>query len=157
MHDPIHARELGSGPAGPGAAKRRRGLRGSWLRRGLAVACLCLLFPAYGTSAERAVDLELVLAADISRSMDLGEAALVRQGFVRALRHPAVIGAIQRGRLGRIAVTYVEWANEYYQHTLVDWTEIGDAASAAAFAVPFKNSRRPSGLVCIRIFSSCSG
>jgi hypothetical protein len=78
--------------------------------------------------------LELVLAADISGSMDLQEAALQRQGFVQALRHPEVIAAIRRGRLGRIAVTYVEWAGDHLQQTLVDWAEIGDAASAAAFA-----------------------
>jgi hypothetical protein len=54
-------------------------------------------------TAERAVDLELVLAADISNSMDLEEVALVRQGFVRAFRHRDVIDAIQRGRFGRIA------------------------------------------------------
>ena len=49
--------------------------------------CACLWLPGNGVAAEREVDLELVLAADISSSMDLEEAALQRQGFVRALRH----------------------------------------------------------------------
>ncbi len=89
---------------------------------------------------ERAVDLELVLAADISSSMDLEEAALLRQGFVRAFRHRDVIDAIQRGRLGRIAVTYVEWGGDQYQRTRVDWAEVADAGSAAAFAEAIERS-----------------
>jgi len=86
------------------------------------------------------VDLELVLAVDISRSMDLEEAALQRQGFVRAFRHRDVIDAIQRGRLGRIAVTYVEWGSAQYQRTRVDWAEVADASSAATFAEAVERS-----------------
>ncbi len=100
----------------------------------------CLLFPHHGMAEKRAVDLELVLAVDISRSMDLEEAALVRQGFVRALRHPDVIAVIERGPIGRIAVTYAEWGSERYQRTRVDWTEVSDAASAAAFAEAVERS-----------------
>ena len=76
-----------------------------------------------------------MLAADISGSMDSQEAALQREGFVRALRHPEVLKAIQGGQLGRIAVTYVEWAGPHFQSTRVDWTEIADAKDAAAFAI----------------------
>ncbi len=83
---------------------------------------------------ERTVDLELVLAADISDSMDVEEAALQRQGFASAIRHPQVIEAIQSGPLRRIAVTYVEWSGEHIQRTLVDWIEISDIESAGAFA-----------------------
>jgi hypothetical protein len=89
---------------------------------------------------ERAVDLELVLAVDISNSMDLEEAALVRQGFIRAFRHPDVIDAIQRGRFGRIAVTYVEWGSDQYQRTKVDWAEVADAGNAAVFAEAVERS-----------------
>ena len=85
-------------------------------------------------AAERTVDLELVLAADISDSMDVEEAALQRQGFANAIRHPKVIETIQAGPFGRIAVTYIEWAGELIQSTLVDWTEISDTESASAFA-----------------------
>ena len=98
------------------------------------LAWLALPGAAPSLAEERAVDLELVLAADISGSMDLEEATLQRQGFVEALRHPEVIEAILSGPLRRIAVTYVEWAGEPHQTTLVDWTEIGDAGAAAAFA-----------------------
>jgi hypothetical protein len=110
------------------------------LRRCVAAAYACLLFTGHGIAAERAVDLELALAVDISRSMDLEEAALVRQGFVRAIRHPDVIDAIQRGPLGRIAVTYLEWGGDQYQRTRVGWAEIADAASAIAFAEAVERS-----------------
>lgn len=96
--------------------------------------CICLWLPGNGLAAEREVDLELALAVDISQSIDLSEATLQRQGFVYALRHPDVLDVIQRGRLGRIAVTYIEWAGEHYQNKLVGWTEIANAGSAAAFA-----------------------
>ncbi len=105
------------------------------MRRFLGVGCVGLLLTAGGpASAEREVDLELVLAADISGSMDIEEAALQRRGFVSAIRHPEVIATIRRGRLGRIALSYVEWAGDLHQSTLVRWTEISDAASAGKFA-----------------------
>jgi len=104
------------------------------MQRLFAALFICLVFSGVVAAAERAVDLELVLAADVSGSMDPGEAALQRQGFVNALRHPEVIKAIKGGMLGRIAVTYVEWAGAYYQRSLVGWTEIADAATANAFA-----------------------
>ena len=100
----------------------------------LIVALASFAVPLDRVAAEQPVDLELVLAVDISRSMDLEEAALVRQGFVDALRHPDVVEAIERGPLGRIAVTYVEWGGDRYQRTRVDWTEISDAKSAETFA-----------------------
>jgi len=98
--------------------------------------CLAIVWPAQNgaRATERVVDLELVLAADISGSMDQEEATLQRIGFVSALRHPDVIATITRGRLGRIALTYVEWAGFQTQNTLVDWREISDARSANAFA-----------------------
>ena len=128
------------GLAVPRLAQRLRGRRILVLCRCFAAACFCLLFPGHGLTGERAVDLELVLAVDISNSMDLEEAAMVRQGFVRAFRHRDVIDAIQRGRLGRIAVTYVEWGHHQYQRTRVDWAEIGDVSSAADFAEAVERS-----------------
>ena len=105
-----------------------------------AVVLIGLLIPAQGFAEKTEVDLELVLAVDISRSMDLEEAALQRQGIVRAFRHKAVIDAIERGPLGRIAVTYVEWGSTQYQVTRVDWTEVADANSATAFAEAIERS-----------------
>jgi hypothetical protein len=80
------------------------------------------------------VDLELVLAVDISGSVDEAEARLQREGYIAALRHPDVIAAIQGGMFGRIAVAYVEWAGDHYQRTMLDWTVIEDQAGAADFA-----------------------
>jgi hypothetical protein len=116
------------------APRPRLGSTPSWAARSLLAVCACLWLTVPALAAERAVELELVLAADISGSMDLQEAALQRRGYVEAFRHPDVIAAIEGSRLGRIAVAYVEWAGPAHQRTLVDWTEIADARSAAAFA-----------------------
>jgi len=80
------------------------------------------------------VDLELVLAVDISGSVDEVEARLQREGYIAALRHPHVAEAITSGMLGRIALTYVEWAGDHYQRVMLDWTVIEDAAGAQGFA-----------------------
>jgi hypothetical protein len=80
------------------------------------------------------VDLELVLAVDISRSVDDEEARLQREGYVEAFRDPRVINAIQSGPLGAIAVAYVEWAGVDYQRTMIDWFRIHDGESAGEFA-----------------------
>jgi hypothetical protein len=80
------------------------------------------------------VDLQLVLGSDVSRSVDQEEATLQRQGYIRAFNHPTVIGAINRGLLGRIAVTYFEWGGEQNIKIIVGWTLINDAKSARDFA-----------------------
>ncbi len=80
------------------------------------------------------VDLELVLAVDVSGSVDGVEARLQREGYIAALRHPRVIEAIKGGMLGRIALTYVEWAGNDYQRTVLDWALIEDATGASTFA-----------------------
>lgn len=59
---------------------------------------------------EIAVDLELVLAVDVSGSIDPAEALLQREGYMQALVSPEVVRAVMAGPLGRIAVTYFEWA-----------------------------------------------
>ena len=71
--------------------------------------------------ADEPVDLELVLAVDVSRSIDADEATLQREGYVRAFRDPEVIRAIQHGILGRIAVTYVEWAGAGHWRQIDGW------------------------------------
>lgn len=101
----------------------------------LAAAALLLLFRSISVAAAgEPVDLELALAVDVSSSIDREEALLQREGYVAALRHPEVIQAIENGLLGRIAVTYYEWAGDGHVRVLADWTVIHDAGSAAAFA-----------------------
>jgi len=91
--------------------------------------------PATAQTRERvAVDLELVLAVDVSLSVDSEEAQLQRQGYVQAFRDPLVVEAIGEGILGRIAVTYFEWANSAHTQLIVDWTLIDSPAAAARFA-----------------------
>ncbi len=80
------------------------------------------------------VDLELVLAVDISYSVDEDEARRQREGYVAALAHPDVISAIEGGPLGRIAVTYVEWADSRFQRAAADWTVIASEDDALNFA-----------------------
>ncbi len=87
-----------------------------------------------GPARAQLVDLELILAVDISGSVDDEEAELQRAGYVAALMDKDVIRAIQSGRRGRIALTYVEWAGDYFRSTLVDWTVIDGAEAAQAFA-----------------------
>src|SRR5713101_964335 len=57
-----------------------------------------------------AVDVELVIAVDVSYSMDPDEQALQREGYVEAISSRDLIDAVRKGPNGRIAVTYVEWA-----------------------------------------------
>jgi hypothetical protein len=95
----------------------------------LIAAMLTLASPAPAARAE-AVDLALVLAIDVSRSVDEVEAALQRQGDIAALTNPRVIQAIQTGAIGRIALTYIEWAGVDYQRVIVPWTTIRNAEDA---------------------------
>lgn len=92
------------------------------------------LFDACPTSAKESVDLELVLAVDVSYSMDEYEQKLQRQGYMQALRNPDVMRAIRSGLNGRIAVTYVEWAGAITQKVVIPWTLIDGPESADAFA-----------------------
>ncbi len=90
-----------------------------------------------GTSAAAQtseVDIELVLAVDVSRSMDFDELLLQRDGYAAAFRHPDVIGAVERGLIGRIAVSYVEWAGAGRTRLIVPWTVIAGPEDAHRFA-----------------------
>src|SRR5581483_6601654 len=104
----------------------------------IAIALACLVHGApvlAGAGAGAgAVDLELVLAVDVSRSMDVDEQRLQREGYASAFRHPEVISAITDGARGRIAVTYVEWAGSLTQWVKVAWQVIAGRADAEAFA-----------------------
>ena len=100
------------------------------LIRGL-ILCLMLARPA---AAQQPVDIELVLAADGSGSIDGQEFELQRAGYAEAIRSPQVLAAIRSGILGRIAVALIEWGDPESQHVIVDWHIISDAASADAFA-----------------------
>jgi Protein of unknown function (DUF1194) len=74
----------------------------------LAGVALAMLLPG-DARAQTPVDVELVLAVDVSQSMDRGEHELQRGGYIAALQHPQVLGAIRAGIYGRVALAYVEW------------------------------------------------
>ena len=95
---------------------------------------LCLTGPAAAEQAAEKVDVELVLAADGSGSIDDLEFALQRKGFARAIAHPLVLNAIRGGEFRKIAVLFVEWGAPELVETIVDWTIVEDAATARAFA-----------------------
>ncbi|HEY0836530.1 MAG TPA: DUF1194 domain-containing protein [Azospirillum sp.] len=98
----------------------------------LLVLALALAGRAWGADAP--VDLELVLAVDVSGSVDEEEAQLQRLGYVEAFQNAKVADAIRSGPYGRIAVTYIEWAGEHYQRTVVDWMVLDGAGAPRAFA-----------------------
>ncbi|WP_052600474.1 DUF1194 domain-containing protein [Microvirga lotononidis] len=104
--------------------------------RGLVVplALILAVSGAWGAEGKPGVDLALVLAVDISQSMETDEQDLQRQGYVEALRSPEVQQAIRQGLLGRIAVTYVEWSGTEEQQVLVPWTVIEQPEDALGFA-----------------------
>ena len=97
---------------------------------------LILLIPGAALAQARLVpvDLELILAVDVSGSVDAEEARLQRQGYVAAISDPEIIRAIISGMLGRIAVTYFEWAGDAWQVPVLPWTLIDSPQTAQAFA-----------------------
>ncbi|MFH5924968.1 DUF1194 domain-containing protein [Roseomonas xinghualingensis] len=103
-------------------------------RRSLLAASGAAMLPAAPSHAEGAVDLLLVLAVDVSRSIDDDEARLQREGYRSALMDARVLEAIQSGMTGSIAIAYVEWAGSDYQRLVLPWTRIGSAQEAQAWA-----------------------
>lgn len=117
--------------------RRRTLLRGI----GAAATATAMAAPAVVQADEVVeVDLRLVIAVDVSRSIDEDEARLQRQGYLDALADQRVIDAMTGGRLRRMAIAYVEWAGTHYQRTAINWTMIDSAATAASFAAQLKTS-----------------
>ena len=98
-------------------------------------ACAVYLLAAWSSSGQAAerVDLLLVLAADVSRSVDEGKFQLQRSGYAAAMSDPRVLDAIRSGANGRIGVSYLEWSGSYSQKVVIDWMMIGDERSAREF------------------------
>jgi hypothetical protein len=97
-------------------------------------ACLLGAALAAGPAAAEPVDVELVLAADGSGSIDDDELAFQRRGYAEAVLSAEVLNAIRDGIHQAVAVAYIEWGGPASQHTIVDWMVIRDEASASAFA-----------------------
>lgn len=88
------------------------------------------------------VDLELVLLADASRSIDDAEIQFQRQGYAAALTHPDVLSAIEQGFRQRIAISYVEWGDATSQEVVMPWTIIDGKDTADAFAAALLEAPR---------------
>src|SRR5581483_2147303 len=94
---------------------------------------LAALLPAPVARAQQQVDLLLVLAADVSRSIDQPKFQLQREGYAAAVADPKVLEAIAAGRNKRIAVAFVEWSGVGSQKLLIDWMVIDGPDSARKF------------------------
>ena len=112
--------------------------RAACLIAGLLVAAAMSALPGRQDTAKAQpateVDLALVLAVDVSNSVDRAETALQRAGYVEALGHRDIWSAIRSGPLRRIALTYVEWAGPTEQRTVIPWRLIDSPQAARAFA-----------------------
>jgi len=106
-----------------------RMIRALWLL----ILMVTLAFPAASLAAEQ-VDLLLVLAVDVSRSIDSEKFQLQREGYAAAITDPRVLEAIKSGRAGRIGLSLLEWSGLTSQRVVIDWMTIGDAESAKSFA-----------------------
>ena len=108
------------------------------LRFGLPAMLATLLWVApspgaFARGGATEVDVELVLAVDISYSMDMEEQKLQRDGYIQALTSSEVLKAIRGGLTGKIAVTYFEWAGYNTQRVVVPWQIIDGPETADAF------------------------
>ncbi|HZQ01452.1 MAG TPA: DUF1194 domain-containing protein [Reyranella sp.] len=113
-------------------------------RRTALLGSLSILAGAAPARADTDVDLQLVLAVDVSRSIDEVEAELQRRGYTEALSSRTVIDAILSGEHKRIALCYLEWAGTHYQQVVIDWTLIDSPAAARGFADKLAEAPRTS-------------
>lgn len=116
------------------------------MRRRAVLAAGGALALGHGARAEGAgpVDLLLVLAVDVSRSIDEEEARLQREGYQGAMMDPQVVAAITGGPSGAIAVAYLEWAGIQYQRVVIPWMRLGSAADCAAWSARLGAASRDS-------------
>ena len=107
-------------------------------------AIITLLAWLAGIAVARAetVDLLLVLAADVSRSIDDGEFNLQRKGYAAAMTDPRVLRAIAGGRNHAIAITFIEWSGAADQNVIVDWTVVRDEEAAGGIAATMLSAPR---------------
>jgi hypothetical protein len=92
--------------------------------------------------AQSSVDLELVLAVDVSGSVNQTRFELQKEGYAAAFRNPRVLGAIRSGPAQAIAVTMVQWTGPNLQIQVIPWTLIRDGRSAEAFAAAIDGTPR---------------
>lgn len=99
----------------------------------LATVVAALALRPAAVRAGEDVDLLLLLAADVSRSIDSAKFQLQREGYAAAISDSRVLDAIRSGHSGRIGLSFVEWSGVGAQHVVIDWMAIGDGATAKGF------------------------
>ena len=120
---------------GPVVARMSIGKSSGWMIATLLGGAILGLAPwPSPAAATEPVDLELVIATDVSQSIDDEEALLQREGIAAAFRSKHVIQAIRSGFLRRIAVAYIDYSSAYFNKIVVDWRIVRDRKSAEAFA-----------------------
>lgn len=97
----------------------------------------------------QSVDVELILAVDVSYSMDMDELAVQREGYAQAIQSKEFLQALKVGPNGRIAVTYFEWAASSDQKIIIPWRlidgpETADAVAAEILKTPIRRASRTS-------------
>jgi len=102
-------------------------------RASLALVIALAIFGLSPIWAAEPVDLLLVLAADVSRSIDSQKFQLQREGYAAALANPRVLEAVQSGRHKRIGVLFLEWSGLGNQKVVIDWMLIDGPNAAQAF------------------------
>jgi hypothetical protein len=107
----------------------------------LAVISIAGVLPVTPNAAE-SVDMLLVLAADVSRSVDEAKFQLQRQGYAAAITDPNVLRTIALGRYGKIAVCYVEWSGASSQRLLIDWLIIANETDTQSIAQKLRDLPR---------------
>jgi Protein of unknown function (DUF1194) len=98
--------------------------------------------PQPAAAEDDQVDLLLVLAVDISRSVDEKKFRLQREGYATAIVDPRVVRAMQAGAFGRIAICYMEWASDQDQRVIVEWTRVGNPGEAKEVADRIRDAPR---------------
>ena len=109
---------------------------------GFAAALLLASLAREGASAQTAVDLQLVLAVDVSGSVNPQRFELQKMGYVAAFQNRRVLSAILGGRNQSIAVTVMQWSGPFLQSQVVPWTVLKDEASMKAFAGAIESAPR---------------
>lgn len=125
---------------------RRRVLRAVAILNKLTVfVSFCIALMAAEPARAVSADLSLVLAVDVSASIDDEQFRLQRQGYIQAMTSYEVLEAIRQGTHGRIAVAYFEWSDAGNQALIVDWLLISDEEGAGYFRKRLEDTPRPKG------------
>lgn len=103
---------------------------------------LTLIYADRKVRASTGVDVAILIALDVSASVDVGEFELMREGLAAAISSPQVIKAVTNGRLGAIAVNVIQWSGFNEQEVKIDWTRLSTEIELLGFAARIRNMTR---------------